>query len=668
MLLFLTACTPGATILQIQSEITCLIKSDYLHDWVSGMSAPDISDPRRISENPTRDDQATDQFHSTTGPSTLPEKATPSGNRPLPQIPGYTVVRLIDVGGMGEVYEAINQLDNRVALKLIRPDRADAEFLARFRQEAATLQRLNHPNIVRIYEYGVHNGVPYFTMQLLSGGTLLSRMSEYRGEAKKVVGLLATVAEAVGYIHNCTKLHRDLKPGNVLFDEASSPHISDFGLVKEHLSAEPVVAGENALTSSSSASGYGPGSPPLTMSGCVIGTLQYMSPEQARGDGNRIGPWSDVWALGVMLYELLTSTRPFASRDIDVLQRLIQSEDPPSPRQLNPQLDERLEAIVLKCLARQPEARYSTATALAADLRQWLQQAAASHEGTPSFSRGWKRRIVIGLSTGLALALVAVGLALKGTRLPESPLQEAQRALVRGESVNVIGATGMPIYHRIQAGRDTSCRISDDGCFTIGSEELALVEILPDPMCEHYAFRVWVQQKTWMTRASRAGIYCLHSAHENDRGRQHYFLELSVMEDDEEEKVLRGIPITDRTRRVASLDCLLRGASPSPRFNDNIPLWREAIPTVLTPGREEEPWRELIVKVSPQGVSAHHGKKKLGELSRTALDRKAGLLAAMQSQLSNTAAFAERGGLGFCVLGGSASFRLGVLEPLSDPE
>jgi eukaryotic-like serine/threonine-protein kinase len=259
----------------------------------------------------------------------------------------YELLEELGRGGMGVVYKArqIN-LNRIVALKVIlQGGQASPEALARFEAEARAAARLDHPNIVPVYEVGDCEGQAYFSMKYIDGTTLAARVAEGPLAPQQAAGYLATIARAVHYAHEHGILHRDLKPSNVLIDREGQPYVTDFGLAKQ-------VQGD----------------PSLTRTGAILGTPCYMSPEQAFGDQGAIGPASDVYSLGTILYELLTGRPPFrAASSTDTL-LLVREQEPVPPRFLNPKVDPDLELICLQCLQKQPVLRYASAAQLADDL------------------------------------------------------------------------------------------------------------------------------------------------------------------------------------------------------------------------------------------------------------------------------------------------------------
>ena len=318
---------------------------------------------------------------------------------PLPRnFGGFILTRPLGAGSMGLVFAARQRKPEReVALKMIRfGPLATAEETLRFHTEVSAVARLGHPNIVPVFESGEVDGHPYFTMELLSGGSLAERIaggptadvSERRGEvaARRIV----TVARAVHFAHQHGILHRDLKPSNILLDARGEPHLCDFGLAKITTSA---------------------GTATLTRAGASLGTPDYMAPEQAAGRHEDLTVATDVWALGAILYELLTGKRPFTANSIAATLERVQHEDPVSPERHCHGLDRNLAAICLKCLRKRPEHRYASAEALAGDLERWLrQEPVLARAATPwEHATRWMRRQprVTALIATVMLCLIA---------------------------------------------------------------------------------------------------------------------------------------------------------------------------------------------------------------------------------------------------------------------
>ncbi|MCX7388194.1 MAG: serine/threonine protein kinase [Planctomycetota bacterium] len=310
--------------------------------------------------------QSTDLNHLTGGGSTFPRTSgsLAAGSAIGTMIGEYELRQEIGRGGMGVVYRAFQaSLERTVALKMI-PNAAfaAAQDLARLRAEALAAARLSHPNIVPVYEVGEHNGQPWFSMQFIEGTTLSQRLMSGPMKPREAAALLVPIVEAIGAAHRAGVLHRDLKPSNILIAVDGTPFVTDFGLAKRvNVEAESMASGSmgSDLTN-------------LTQSGAILGTPAWMSPEQAAGQTDSIDVATDVYSLGAVLFAMLTGRPPFqAASPLDTVLMVIE-QDPPNIRMLNRAVDSDLEMVVLKCLQKPQDLRYSSAGALAADLRAWL--------------------------------------------------------------------------------------------------------------------------------------------------------------------------------------------------------------------------------------------------------------------------------------------------------
>jgi serine/threonine protein kinase len=282
-----------------------------------------------------------------------PPAAEPTPAPPRPVVAGYEIVGELGRGGMGVVYKARQRDPKRlVALKMILVgEHAGAEEVARFRTEAEAVARLQHPNIVQVYAIGEAAGRPYLALEFVDGGSLAEQLRGRRWPCRKAARLVETLARAMHHAHWRGIIHRDLKPSNVLLTREGTPKITDFGLAKR-LDASVGQTPSNA----------------------VLGTPSYMAPEQAGGQSKRVGPAADVYALGVILYELLTGQPPFkAETPLNTIMQVV-GQEPVAPRRLRPKVPANLETICLKCLRKEPAERYATAQELAADLRRYLKE------------------------------------------------------------------------------------------------------------------------------------------------------------------------------------------------------------------------------------------------------------------------------------------------------
>lgn len=288
-----------------------------------------------------------------------PAPAAPSGPAaPTPELPHVGPYRLLEEigrGAMSTVYKAVHEETGRiVALKILRAsDGSAATSLARFRQEARAARRLSHPAIVAVHEAGEENGSSYIAMDYVEGKTLDRALAEGHLTLRAFVAVLEQVARAVHHAHQYGIIHRDLKPANILLDASGAPHVTDFGLAKmDHMERS------------------------TTRTGSSLGTPFYMSPEQVAGDVAGTDARSDIYALGVMLYQALTGRVPYPGNSVLEVYRAVLSGRLTPPSQLNPETPPELEAVCLKALHRDKVRRHLSAREFADDLRRWLDRTA----------------------------------------------------------------------------------------------------------------------------------------------------------------------------------------------------------------------------------------------------------------------------------------------------
>jgi eukaryotic-like serine/threonine-protein kinase len=316
----------------------------------------------------------------------------PPGIVPLPRIDGYEILGVLGRGGMGVVYKAREiKLERIVALKMILAGaHASPVELQRFQTEARAVAQLQHPNIVQIHDINHQDCQHYFSLEYVDGDNLARKINSTPQSPRRAAQLVEVLARAMFCAHERNIVHRDLKPGNILLTADGIPKITDFGVAKQLDSDQG-----------------------NTKSGAIVGTPSYMAPEQARGEGRRMGPAVDIYSLGVILYEMLTGRPPFkADNPMDILFQVAR-DDPPPPSRLQPKVPRDLEIICLKCLEKDPNRRYLTAQALANDLARFLADEPILARPLSGWERSWRwvKRHKAATAVAAAVILGVAGIA-----------------------------------------------------------------------------------------------------------------------------------------------------------------------------------------------------------------------------------------------------------------
>jgi hypothetical protein len=531
----------------------------------------------------------------------------------------YELLEEIAVGWMGIVYKARHTtMDRVVALKTMRASpAAEPQLALRFQREVQAIARLRHTHIVPIYETGTLRGKLYYTMAYLPGGTLAGQRQRLLGEPRTAVALVEKVARAVQYAHEQGVLHRDLKPGNVLLDEQGEPQVSDFGLAKlQDADLE------------------------LTQTGAVMGTLAYMAPEQAAGRLQEVSPATDVWALGVILFELLTGRRPFVGDSREDVKRRIIADEPPQPRTLRPELDRDLERILQRCLKKVPGQRYLSAGRLAEDLAGYLRGEPISEtEILPRSKRfwGWVALAAFAAVAGVGAYLMASGFFRTSDHEPAPSL---------GPVETLIDADGQPLQPwRFIVGGQASRgeQAKEDRSFVLSSRVICLLELKQAPPWPHFALEAQVRHDAG--KFEDVGIYFGYQTCRSARGDQHTFFRFCFRDN-------QGGPLAAHFSFIPHL------------WPETLVSSEELAHDWLQPPRngEAREWRPLAIEVHAGEMRFFNNRQALNPRSNEELDKSARLLL---RQLGDCQwHYAPQGGIGLYVYRGTASFRNVVLRPL----
>jgi serine/threonine-protein kinase len=526
-------------------------------------------------------------------------------------------------GGMGIVYQARHAARGQVvALKMMQGSAADPQHVERFDREVRVATWLKHPNIVPVYDVSRHQGEPYYTMEFEPGGSLAQQRERLLADPSAVLTLMAKVAEAIQHAHGQGVVHRDLKLSNVLLAADGTPKVTDFGLAK--LSA---------------------GDLNLTQTGAAVGTVPYMAPEQAAGRTKQIGPATDIWALGVMLYELLTGRRPFGGEDSDAVKRQIRKGKPPRPRTLRPELSEAVETVLLRCLEKEPRRRYQTAGELADHLGRCAR-------GEPILTRperlrrGLRWPLLLGATVIPCLAVVIAGATAFLHRPKDSEAQPLQAEQYPDAPITLIGPGAGPQDFRWVVGQKQAAiepQKPGDPLVISTTAWVSLLELRARPPWKSYRLEAKLRQPG--TLHEEAGIYvgrhrysiydsvCAMRLEERRGGGNVYFDILPVPNSDPS-GVSRAVGIGRH-----------RFALPSPDKSDG--------------------WREIAIDVLPEEVRFHWAGSCVHRVPREEIDR---LAAGSLLELAGVANWQldTQGGLGLYLAKAPASFESVILRPLSE--
>jgi serine/threonine-protein kinase len=423
---------------RVQQLLDEVFASGRTPEAVCGDCPELLPEVRRRCEQMRRVEAQLDALFPTplAGPADTPAEGGQAAD--FPQVPGYEVEAVLGRGGQGVVFRARHlPLNRSVALKMVLAGAyAGPREKERFQREAEAVARLRHPNVVQVYDVGEAAGQPYFTMELVDGSNLAATLANTPQPPLQAAQLMVTLAGAVQAAHASGVVHRDLKPANVLLTSDGTPKIGDFGLARWH--------------------NDGGG---LTQTGAALGTPTYMAPEQARGRSSAVGPAADVYALGTILYEMLTGRPPFRAETAAATLQQVLAEDPIPPSRLIPRVPRDLETICLKCLQKDPGKRYATAGDLGADIERFLRHEPIQARPPGRLERclRWVRRrpatAALLSAVGLLVASGAVG---AWSLYQQRAAAHARQALTNQEIRGILERTRGPLeegWHAVDLAR-----------------------------------------------------------------------------------------------------------------------------------------------------------------------------------------------------------------------
>lgn len=407
----------------------------------------------------------------------------------------YRILGKFKTGGMGIVYQVQDPLMNKVvALKMMKESATTPRHLDFFRKEIASLGRLKHENVVPILHCDQIEGKPFFTMELARQGSLLNHLHRFRKNIRATIHLMARVARAMQYVHEKGTIHRDLKPANILLDDRDKPLVSDFGLA---------IPDE---------------SDPERSHHQGVGTLPYMAPEQFQ-ESQELSAQADIWALGVILYEVLTGEKPFLGNNKETYREQICHHEPIKPRNIEPTLPRHVELIILKCLEKDQTRRYSSAGELADDLEGWLEGKAPRGHQHPLFVRvgrwiGHNRLTAICIFSLLLLAIA--GPIVSHYKDPDRPLQLIKAKLIQGNPVPLMKGDQYQWFRWAVGPQKLNIK---DGHVSFESPRTSVLEIVPPEILDNgsrLSCEIRVDHET--DQRVQVGLACCIMAHPTPDG------------------------------------------------------------------------------------------------------------------------------------------------------
>jgi hypothetical protein len=601
-------------------------------DWIDSLAAESTRDAGDLAEPPTP--AASPAAEPGTGPASATEPL-------LPALGPHELRGEIGSGGMGVVYRAWDLLLGRmVALKMLRGSLLSSPgSVQRFCREAQAAARVRHPHLLPVISIGLFQGQPCFTMPYLPGDTLAHRVKQ-PWTPRQAAALLEKVARGVAAAHAEGIVHRDLKPSNILFDDQGEPLVADFGLAK-FFSEQGVE---------------------ITVPGQVMGTPAYMSPEQVCAAHDRVGPASDVWSLGVILYLLLTGQRPFPGEQRDEVFERIRNHSPRPPSQIRRDVPPELESLVLVCLDKDPARRYPTAAELADDLARWLC-------GEPIRARpaGWRRHRRAITRAALAAVLLAGLLGgvwwfslRNGGPTETDSGDKVVQPLGASEVIELTRDNGLTRSPTVLVGAADVTTVAP-GVVEVQAPKLALVQLLDRIEWPRFRFRGEVMDEG--NPSAAVGLYVTHTSRNRGAEVEHWFIPLSFCDEGVLPPVAPGKP--KRPRSSLELYRFVQPPGRQPGQGDRYQHSFGEQPLSVTRGV----WRPLCLEVTPETIRARlgPGKAVLGTIIRGREWRQTvRMLGSLPLFAPNTPPeISWQGGLGLFCHAGKARFRRLVVEPLA---
>jgi eukaryotic-like serine/threonine-protein kinase len=600
----------------------------------------------------------------------------------------YVLEELIAEGGMGKVFKVRQKTANIVvALKMIKAGRlASPTAISAFLREAEAAANLDHPHIVPINYVGVHDGLPYFSMKLFESGSLHNHLPRFENDHRAAAQLLATIAHAVQHAHERGLLHRDLKPGNILLDGDDKPYVADFGLAKflptPAVNTEPAErtvpladppSAHSESAEMTNADDLRSKTQPRTVTeavkdtqqGTFLGTKGYAPPENTYVTQGSATVKADVFGLGAILYRMLTGHLLFDAAALNRWQYAdaVCKRPAPPPRTKNPKVDERLEAVCLKCLRTAPGDRYATPAELADDLERWLQGEPPRAWKMPWHMRAWRAAsrylLVASLAMCVGFALAALFFMLYYFDPERVPRALAKKA--KSGRVTLIGDTGPPEWSRWNVGEGTVMVSPEiDAPYSFTTVDHGRLELLRNAPGPRYWFKAEVKHDKVVNLRGFAGIYFGHSTRATETETKRFWYDVKFAEHGTAAVQYDG-PEAGRQYSEVLLTCerLQLPMEVRDRFfpKDVRDVFLSAQELRQAPG-----WRQLRVKVGSEEIQIFLDDRPLKAVSVAELNASRKSISGGQP-VTRDFKFDPNGGLGLYVFSGKASFRNVTVEP-----